>query len=197
LSKFFNTDRWPSHTWIDFFSTIVLISGVVMIHRFLSLLLLFTLCTASVATGVEPATPQARDDEKQYGSVEERRLLLALQQERLNLVKEREAMENRKKDLKRLEAEVDKKLDRLQSTRLQIEQLLEQKNAEELKRLNDLSKMYAKMSSEKAARIFSTLDLELAIAILGRMKTKAAAKILNNMDRDRAAQLTTAFSTLK
>ena len=167
-----------------------------MTHKILSLLLLFTLCTAPVATGVEPTASTAVDNEQQYGSVEERRLLLALQQERLNLVKEREAIENRKKDLKRLEAEVDKKLDQLQSTRLQIEQLLEEKDAIELKRISDLSKMYGKMSPEKAARIFSTLDLELAIAILGKMKTKAAAEILNNMDRDRAAKLTTAFSTL-
>lgn len=167
-----------------------------MTHKILSLFLLFSLCTAPVATSVEPAPRTAVDNEQQYESVEERRLLLALQQERLNLVQEREAMENRKKDLKRLEAEVDKKLDQLQSTRLQIEQLLEEKDAAEIQRVNELSKMYGKMSAEKAARIFSTLDLELAIAILGKMKTKAAANILNNMDRDEAAKLTTAFSTL-
>ena len=167
-----------------------------MTHLSTSLLLVFFLCLAHVATGAETTPETSTADEQQYGSVEERRLLLALQQERQNLINEREFIENKKKDLKRLEAEVDKKLDQLQTTRLQIEQLLEEKNAEELKRLRDLSKMYEKMSPEKAAKILGDLEQNLAVSILGNMKTKASAKILNNMDRDKAAQLTTAFSSL-
>ncbi len=167
-----------------------------MNQRFLPLLVFFLLCLAHIATSAETIQNNPPEDGSQYGSVEERRLLLALQQERQNLVKEREVLTNQKKDLKRLETEVDKKLDQLQATRLQIEQLLTEKNAAELKRIRDLSKMYEKMSPEKAARIFSTLDQDLAILILENMKTKAAAKVLNNMDRDKAAKLTTAFSTL-
>jgi len=167
-----------------------------MTFRFLPLLLFALLCLAHIATGEEPTPKNPPADASQYGSVEERRLLLALQQERQNLAKERGVLKNQKKDLKRLEAEVDKKLDQLQAIRLQIEQLLAEKDATELKKIRDLGKMYNKMSPEKAARIFSTLDQDLAISILENMKTKAAAKILNNMDRDKAAKLTTAFSTL-
>jgi len=167
-----------------------------MTLRFLPLLVFFLLCPANITTGAETTQNNPPEGGGQYGSVEERRLLLALQQERQNLVKERNVLMNQKKDLKRLEAEVDKKLDKLQATRLQIEQLLTEKNAAELKRIRDLSKMYEKMSPEKAARIFSTLDQDLAILILENMKTKAAAKVLNNMDREKAARLTTAFSTL-
>ncbi len=158
--------------------------------------LLLVLCLLQVAIGAEEQQPSRTTDTPQYGSVEERRLLLALQQERQNLINERQILENRKKDLKRLETEVDKKLDQLQATRLQLEELLAEKNAEELKRIRELSKMYEKMSAEKAAGIFSTIEQDLAISILGNMKTKAAAKILNNMDRDKAAELTTAFSSL-
>ncbi len=167
-----------------------------MTQRFLPLLVFFLLCLAHIATGAETTQNKPPENGGQYGSVEERRLLLALQQERQNLVKEREVLTNQKKDLKRLEAEVDKKLDQLQAMRMQIEQLLAEKDALELKRVRDLSKMYGKMSPDKAARIFSSLSQDLAISILENMKTKAAAKILNNMDRDKAAKLTTAFSTL-
>lgn len=159
-------------------------------------LFVFFLLSAILIAGAEEQRTPSPEDTPQYGSVEERRLLFALQQERQDLVKEREALENQKKDLKRLEAEVDKKLDQLQATRLKIEELLAEKKAEELKRIRDLSKMYEKMSPEKAAGIFSTLEQDLAISILGNMKTKAAAKILNNMDREKAAKLTTAFSSL-
>ena len=78
-----------------------------------------------------------------------------------------------------------------------LEKLLEQKNAEEEKRVTELAKVYEKMTAEKAATVLGTLDQELAIALLAKMKTKSAAKILNNMERDKAAKLTTGFSTLE
>lgn len=163
---------------------------------FLSLLLVLGVSSA-IALAAENTEKTPAAEEQEYGSVEERRLLLALQQERINLVNERESVAKQKKDLKRLEAEVDKKLDQLQTTRLEIEQLLAEKDAAELQRIRDLSKMYEKMSPDKAAKIFSTITEDLAISILGNMKTKAAAKILNNMDRDKAAKLTTAFSSIE
>ncbi len=136
------------------------------------------------------------DAEEQIASVEQRRLLQALQSERQNILKERQEIQERKKELKRLEAEVDKKLDQLEEKRLELKKLLAEKETREQKRIQELSKMYAKMSSEKAATILSALDEQLAISILAVMKTKAAAKILNNMDRDKAAKLTKAFSAL-
>ncbi len=139
---------------------------------------------------------EQNDNEPRFSSVEQRRVLQALQHERQGLIQERRELENRKKELKRLAAEVDKKLDQLEQTRLQIKKLLAEKDAREQKRIRDLSKMYAKMSPEKAARIMSALDKKLAIDLLADMKTKAAAKILNNMDKDKAAQLSSAFTSL-
>ncbi|PIE59712.1 MAG: hypothetical protein CSA32_02685 [Desulfobulbus propionicus] len=132
-----------------------------------------------------------------YSSVEERRLMEALQEERGSLKREREELANQKKALKTLEEEVDKKLKELGQQRQVLEAMLKEKDAQELKRIKELSKMYEKMAAEKAARIFTTLDEPLAIAILEQMKSKSAAKLLNNMDRDQAAALTTAFSSLE
>ncbi len=141
-------------------------------------------------------TTTSLDKDGVYKSVEERRLLLALRQERQNLGKEREQLARRKKDLKRLEAEVDKKLAKLAATRRKIEELLKEKDARELKRIKDLAKMYAKMSPDKAAAVFSDLDTKLVVSIMTQMKAKSAARILNNMDRDKAAKITQSFSTL-
>ncbi len=168
-----------------------------MIRSLLTLLLYLLLCPLSYAENTDVSPIKAGPEKQQFSSVEERRLLLALQQERQNLIKEQESIKNRKKELKRIEDEVDKKLDQLEAARLQLKELLAEKDARELKRIRDLSKMYGKMSPEKAARIFGTLEQKLAIAILADMKTKAAAKLLNNMDRDKAAKLTTAFSSLE
>lgn len=136
------------------------------------------------------------DKEQQYGSVEERRIMENLQGG-TSSAREQEELENRKKELKRLEGEVDKKIEQLNQLRVRIEKLLEQKKAEEEKRVTELAKVYEKMTAEKAATVLGTLDQELAIALLAKMKTKSAAKILNNMERDKAAKLTTGFSTLE
>ena len=146
---------------------------------------------------VQIKSTQNTPDKPSFSSVEQRRVLQSLQNERQNILKERQELASRKKELKRLEAEVDKKLNQLETTRLKIKKLLAQKDDREQKRIRDLSKMYAKMAPDKAAGIISTLDRKLAVSLLADMKTKAAAKILNNMERDKAAQLTTAFSSLK
>jgi len=158
---------------------------------------------AGGSSGNEPdakavATNSLQGEEKPpLTSVEERRLLLALQQERQNLAREREDLARRKKDLKRLEAEVDKKLAQLEATRRKLEELLKEKDAIERKRIKDLAKMYAKMSPERAAAVFSDLKQDLVVEIINEMKAKSAARILNNMDRDKAAAITAAFSSLR
>ncbi len=143
-----------------------------------------------------PSLSTAAEDTAAYSSVEERRLLTALENERSSLEQERIAVEEKKKELKRLEEEVDKKLDQLEQQRIALEKLLADKDAVEQKRIQDLSKMYEKMSADKAAMIFDSLDPNLAVSLLERMKTKSAAKILNNLNREKAAELTTDFSTL-
>ena len=166
---------------------------------FFSTLLFLCMLTATTwsAEKKQPLPSQTQQKEAVYSSVEERRLLMSLQQERQNLDQERQQLTERKKELKRLEAEVDKKLDRLKELRLRIEKLLAEKSEAEQKRLQELSKIYAKMSPEKAARILISPKQDLAIAILDNMKVKSAARILNNMDKDTAARLSTAFSRLE
>lgn len=142
-------------------------------------------------------TSAARQPEQQYGSVEERRIRETLDAGgNAPFAREREELENKKNELKRLEGEVDKKIEQLNQLRVKIEKLFEQKGEEEQKRTLELAKMYEKMTADKAAVILGTVDQQLAISILAKMKTKSAAKILNNMERDKAAKLTTAFSTL-
>lgn len=162
-------------------------------------LFVLTCSSLSLAFAENKATTDGvkTGQEQQYGSVEERRIMESLQGANESpFAKEREDLENKKKELKRLESEVDKKIDQLNQLRQQIEKQMAKKDEGELKRIQELAKMYEKMSADKAATILGTVDQELAISILAKMKTKSAAKILNNMDREKAAKLTTAFSTL-
>jgi len=61
----------------------------------------------------------------------------------------------------------------------------------------DLSLIYAKMTPDRAALAMATLEEQLAADLLANMKVKSAAKILDRMDKDKASQLSTTFTTIK
>ena len=141
---------------------------------------------------------------KSYETVEQRRIEETILQERANIRKEREEISLRKKELKTLEesvdkklADIDSKLQELSGLQRKIEALLEKKSAEEKKRLKNLATIYEKMSPAKAARALTGLEEQLAADLLGAMKVKAAAKILDQTAKQKTADLSTTFSTLQ
>ncbi|MFA5699806.1 MAG: hypothetical protein WC913_00825 [Desulfuromonas sp.] len=139
----------------------------------------------------------ALDDEANIESVEERRLLAELKQNRRLLDEKERELQNRELELNILQGEVDKKLDQLQRLREQVEEMLVQKDERELERINQLSQMYNRMEPAQAAQILLELDMQLAVGILGGMKARSAGTVLENMQGEKAAQISTAYSTLK
>jgi flagellar motility protein MotE (MotC chaperone) len=153
-----------------------------------------------------PATDSsaAVENKKNFKSVEERRLYAVLQNERDNLEEGKKVLVLKEKELKTLQVEADKKLvlldeklAELQKIQLKIEKLLAKKDAKELQKTKDLSLIYAKMSPDRAALAMATLDEQLAANLLASMKVKSAAKILDRMDKAKASQLSTTFTTIK
>ncbi|OQX20196.1 MAG: hypothetical protein BWK76_02280 [Desulfobulbaceae bacterium A2] len=166
-------------------------------RRALSLILAVLLPLPALSLAAPDTAPPPATESREYGSVEERRLLLSLEEERRGLAAAKESLNERENELKRLEAEVDKKLTELTRLRQELEEMLAQRGEDEQKRIKDLARMYEKMAPEKAARLIVSLDEGLAIAILSGMKTKAAAKLLNFMEKDKGAKLSAAFSSLQ
>ena len=141
---------------------------------------------------------------KNYASVEERRLNNSILQERADIRREREDLDMRKKELKTIEdgvdkklTEIDGKLEELRKLQNKIETLLVSKSAEEKKRLQNLAGIYQKMSPAKAALAITGLDKQLAADLLANMKIKSAAKILDQISKQKATELSTTFSTLQ
>jgi flagellar motility protein MotE (MotC chaperone) len=159
----------------------------------LPLLTIFALSPQHIASG-EMVTPP---DLNHSDSVEERRILASLLEERAKIAEQKKQLDAREMGLKTLQTEVDKKLDELKKVRQEVEVLVAQKDAEEKARIQELSKMYEKMEPAKAAKVLTTLETELAVEILANMKQKSAGKILNNLEGEKAAALSVAFSTLQ
>jgi flagellar motility protein MotE (MotC chaperone) len=139
-----------------------------------------------------------------FDSVEERRLYALLQNERDNLKEEKKGIALKERELKTLQEEADKnfklldeKLAELQKVQAKIEALLAEKDVREIKKTKDLSLIYAKMTPDRAALAMAALDEQLAANLLATMKVKSAAKILDRMDKLKASQLSTTFTTIK
>lgn len=145
------------------------------------------------------------DGEKDtFGSVEERRIDSTILQERANIRKERDDMDLHKKELKSLEegvdkklADIDRKLEELRNLQKKIDTLLAAKTAVEKKQIENLAGIYEKMVPAKAALAMSGLEQKLAADLLASMKAKSAAKILDQIAKQKATDLSTTFSTLQ
>jgi len=158
------------------------------------LLFILALMPAIVhAGGADNLLPSTYTDP---GSVEERRMLAAVQQQRLKLVERERQLDNRELELGMLEDEIDTKLLKMNKLQKTLESLLEQKDLAEQQRINKLSRIYERMEPAQAARLLASLDQKMAIRILSGIKAKTAGKLLDNLDPQVAKRLTTSYSTL-
>lgn len=145
---------------------------------------------------VVPTGAQDLVDEDQISSVEERRILISIEQEYEKLEQRESELDSREMQLKTLTVEVDKKLAAMQELRDELLKLLNRKEKEEGVRVGELSKIYEKMDPNKAALLIKDLDQQLAIDLLIGIKKKTAGKILENLDTKTATDLSKAFTEI-
>lgn len=166
--------------------------------KIFSLLLSAILITLSSHPAISADTK-----EKSYNSVEERRLSESVSAAREKIRGEWQNIDLRKKELKTIEegvdkkiVEIDRKLQEMKIKQKKIEDLLAVKSKAEQKRIVSLAKIYDKMTPARAANAMAGLDDKLAADILEQMKTKAAAKLLDAIQQQKAIDLSRTFTTM-
>lgn len=110
---------------------------------------------------------------------------------RNELDKQKRELSVREALLKTAEQELNQKYKELVSLKAEIEGLLVQQSDEEQKRVASLVKIYEGMKPKDAARIFNTLDLDILLAVVGRMSERKSAPIIASMSPERARVITT------
>lgn len=113
-------------------------------------------------------------------------------------------LDAREEELNRLESELqtqkvelDKRLKDLEDMRSKISMMLEQRVKADDQKVDTLVQMYSNMKAPQAAKVFETMDEDLAIEILGRMKKKNAADIMNLLPAEKAQTLSEMFAGYK
>ena len=113
-------------------------------------------------------------------------------------------LDAREEELNRLDQEIvkkkddlEKRLKELENTRREISSVLQEKVQADDKKIDSLVQMYSNMKAQQAAKVFESMDEDLAIEILGRMKKKPAAEILNLVKPEKAQVLSEKFAGFK
>ena len=123
-------------------------------------------------------------------SAPEIEVLQSLSKRRDDLDKREQKIAAREALLTAGEEEVDRKVGELNKLKTDIEKLLGQQQDMEDSRITSLVKIYEGMKPKDAANIFNTLDMDVLLAVIGRMKEAKSSPVLAAMDPEKARIVT-------
>jgi flagellar motility protein MotE (MotC chaperone) len=110
-------------------------------------------------------------------------------------------LDQKEEELKAWEAEIqtqkselDTKIAEIQKIRKDISAQLEERVKADQGKIDTLVQVYSQMKPSQAAKVFESLDEDLAVDILTKMKKKSAADILNLLKADKAQLLSEKFA---
>lgn len=134
--------------------------------------------------------PANTSDEQRAFSASEIEVLQSLAKRRDDLEKREQKLAAREALLTASEEEVDRKVAELTKLKADIEKLLGQQQEMENSRINSLVKIYENMKPKEAATIFNTLDMDVLLSVIGRMKEAKSSPVLAAMDPEKARIVT-------
>ena len=108
-----------------------------------------------------------------------------------------EELARTEQELQAQKAELEKRMGELEQTRKNISSVLEEKVQADDKKVDNLVQVYSNMKPQQAAKAFEEMDEGLAIEILGRMKKKNAAEIMNLVKSEKVKVLSEKYAGYK
>ena len=120
------------------------------------------------------------------------------------LIDRKKELDAREEELNRVEqelaaqkAELEKRMKELEEMRAKISSVLDDRVKADDQKIDTLVQMYSNMKPQQAAKIFEEMDEDLAVDIIGRMKKKNAAEIMNLIKPEKAKTFAEKFAGYK
>ena len=117
------------------------------------------------------------------------------------MVERKKELDTREAELNKAEEELeqqkvalDERIKQLEKIREQIAETLKDKVVVDNERVDKLVEFYSNMKPQQAAKIIETLNEDLAVETLGRMKKKNAADIMNLLEAKKAQSISEKFA---
>lgn len=195
--------RFPMNSFFMFFVLIVGVGVSIQyldqIDEFLSNLEI-NMSSALANAAAVPATPTATGQTEPKSitekPVEEKPVMVTSEDptdylfklaDRKKQLDKREAdLVRREEEVAKLKSEIEAKLNEMKNYRTTISALLQDRVASDSAKVETLVQVYSSMKPSQAAKVFETMDEDLVIEILSKMKKKNAADILNLVKSDKA-----------
>lgn len=100
-------------------------------------------------------------------------------------------------ELAKMKEELEQRLKELDGMRAKISEMLQDRVKADESKVETLVQMYSNMKAPQAAKVFETMDEDLAVEILGRMKKKNAADIMNLLKPEKAQTFSEKYAGYK
>ncbi|MFV0423442.1 hypothetical protein [Oleidesulfovibrio sp.] len=113
------------------------------------------------------------------------------------LLRKEEELNRRETDLRKLERELDTKIQNLQALEDRLAKMLEEAGEVKDKKLRHLVDVYSNMKAKQAAAVLETLDEKIAVRILAGMRGRQAGEILSFVNAQKAARLSEALTKMQ
>jgi len=97
-----------------------------------------------------------------------------------------EDINKKAKEIDQQKTYVEQKLKELEEYRIKISSMLQDRVKADAAKIDNLVQIYTNMRPGQAAKVFETMDEDLVIEILSKMKKKTAADVLNLMKAEKA-----------
>lgn len=132
-------------------------------------------------------------------------VLRGLEEKKKKIAEEQEMLDRKKDELERFEDQIDEKLEQLAELKKQVKEdiaLFDKKQDEKENKkqaafeakMDRLVKVYAGMKPKNAAGIVNEMELNVAREIFSRMRETAAAQILADVNKEKAAKISEALA---
>lgn len=158
---------------------------------------------AEVAPATTPVLEKTEDAKKTNESSEPKMeltssadedYLFKLADRKKELDQREEELNKKSNEIAKQKTELEEKIKSLEEARAQITHMLKERIQTDSAKVDTLVQVYSNMKPIQAAKVFETLDEDLVIEILSRMKKKSAADILNLVKTDKAQVLSERYA---
>ncbi|QLY25047.1 MotE family protein [Bdellovibrio sp. KM01] len=165
--------------------------------------------TGEAVAETAPAKPAAKAAEKKEEAAAETETkaaalssdeidhLTKLNDRKKELDAREEELNRQETELQAQKVELDKRLKELEDMRGKISNMLETRVKADDQKVDTLVQMYTNMKAPQAAKVFETMDEDLVVEILGRMKKKNAADIMNLLKPEKAQIISEKYAGYK
>ncbi len=152
-------------------------------------------------TPAKPAQPKPSEDEVKPQSMGEDdaglqipdkldpRIIGIIEQRRQQLLQEEDRLARQREELKKLQEEVNGRIDELKKVQAALEELVKVEQTQRADRLTQLVKTMTNMRPAAAAAVISKLDDQMAVDVFARLPSRAAGGIMAAMKPEHAARI--------